>query len=401
MEWKRGTPTAILRVLDKELCDKLVQSASLTIGCNVLITDERGYVLASDDSERVGTLHEASLEVIASGQKAYHDAAAAHRLAGTRPGLTIPLFLEETVIGTIGITGSPQEVSRYAVLIQQMAQIFLSFQSQQQTSAQLDTRRQNLFREIVSFDRRIRRPEEVYSLAYELGLDLNVPRAAVLVKHCPEGAESGAVVELETQNDWLRTLLGEVFSDRQDFICPQNDRECVVLACLPEGKQSDGMAALLKTCRSLEETLSREGQQVQIGVGSAAGSLEELRQSYENAGFAVRVMQMGIRREPCLAIEELALEKLASSLSEDACEQTARDCFQALLRSPKREEVLETVEHWCRLRFHFTHTAEALHIHKSTLVYRFQRIQELYGLDMYDFERVVSLFLLDIRRRLS
>ena len=401
MEWKHSTPTTILRVLDKELCDKLVQSASLTIGCNVLITDETGHVLSSDDIQREGSLHEASLEVLASGKKAYHDAAAAKKLAGTRPGLTIPLFLEDAVIGTIGITGSPQEVSRYAVLIQQMSQIFLSFQSQQQTSAQMDTRRHNLLREIVSYDRRIRRPEEIYGLAYEVGLDLHIPRTAILVKRAPEEAERFSAEELESRNSWTRNFLTEVFSDRQDFICPQNDGEYVVLAHLPEGKQGEGPDAVLKTCRIMEETLRQEGQSLHIGIGSAADTLEGLRRSYENASFAVRVIQMGIRQEPCLSIGELALEKLAAGLPEDACSRIAEVCFDALLSSPKCEEILETVEQWCRLRFHFTHTAEALHIHKSTLVYRFQRIQELYGLDMYDFDQVVSLFLLNIRRRLD
>lgn len=220
------------------------------------------------------------------------------------------------------------------------------------------------------------------------------------MRHSPEEGHL-SVEELESRNSWTRNLLAEVFPDPQDFICPQNDTECVVLARLPEGKRENALEEIAKTCREMEEKLRQEGQRLHIGIGSAAASPEELRQSYENAGFAVRVIQTGIRKAPCLSIDELALERLAASLPEDACDRMARDCFAALLHSPKREEILETVEQWCRLRFHFTNTAEALHIHKSTLVYRFQRIQELFDLDMYDFDRVVSLFLLHIRRRLS
>lgn len=69
MEGKQMALTAGKADLNKELCDKLVQSASLTINCNVLITDEQGYVISSNDLEREGTLHEASLEVVRSQHK--------------------------------------------------------------------------------------------------------------------------------------------------------------------------------------------------------------------------------------------------------------------------------------------------------------------------------------------
>ena len=138
-----------MQFLNRGLCEKLVQSAALAIGHNVLITDERGCILSSSDKGREGSLHEASLEVIRTGQRAYHNNDSASKLAGTMPGMTIPLFMDTEVVGTIGITGSPQEISRYALLIQQMAQIFLTFQSQQQTSAQRASRRQELLRQII------------------------------------------------------------------------------------------------------------------------------------------------------------------------------------------------------------------------------------------------------------
>ena len=149
MEDRNPAPVSIRRVLDREMCDKLVQSSSLTIGRNVLITDEKGYVLASNMEGRAETLHEASLEVIRTGRTAYHDEKAAAKLKGTRPGMTIPLLVDGQVIGTIGVSGEPQEVSRYAALVQQMTQIFMSFQSRQQTYARVDYQQQNLLREAV------------------------------------------------------------------------------------------------------------------------------------------------------------------------------------------------------------------------------------------------------------
>ena len=402
MEAKRENHNIFTRrVLDKELCDKLVQSASLTIDCNVLITDETSHILSSNDPSREGTLHEASVEVIRTKQKAYHNSAAAMKLEGTMPGMTIPLFMGNDVIGTIGITGSPQEISRYAALIQQFAQIFMSFQSQQQTTAQQDYRKQNLIREIVTFDKRIRDPENVYGLAYEVGLDLNVPRVAILIKNGQDG--NGPLTEEEKglAAEHVTEILNKYFSDPQDFTCPQNNAEYVVLACLPDGLQESSMESILHTCQEMEQELIQSGHPVLVGIGSMAGSLEGLRLSYENASFVLRILQAKIREDSCLSIADVMLEKLAANLPEDLCEEAANTLFKPILHAPNYDEIISIIECWCRLRFQFTKTAEALHIHKSTLVYRFRRIQELYGLNLYDFDRVVALYLLDIRRKLK
>ena len=259
MDGKRENHIFTRRVLDKELCDKLVQSASLTIGCNVLITDETCYILSSNDPNRVGTLHEASIEVIRNKQKAYHNSAAAMRLAGTMPGMTIPLFMGDDVIGTIGITGSPQEISRYAALIQQFAQIFMSFQSQQQTTAQLDYRKQNLIREILTFDKRIRNPEDVHALAYDVGVDLNVPRVAVLIKNAQD-AEGSYDEEKGMASEYVKDIITKYFSEDQDFICPQNDSEYVVLASLPDGLQDSSIEYVAQICKEMETVLLQESE---------------------------------------------------------------------------------------------------------------------------------------------
>ena len=161
------------------------------------------------------------------------------------------------------------------------------------------------------------------------------------------------------------------------------------------------MESILHTCQEMEQELIQSGHPVLVGIGSMAGSLEGLRLSYENASFVLRILQAKIREDSCLSIADVMLEKLAANLPADVCEEAATTLFQNILHAPNYDEIITIIECWCRLRFQFTKTAEALHIHKSTLVYRFRRIQELYGLDLYDFDRVIALYLLDIRRKLK
>ncbi len=400
MERKKRTRLTRGKALDKGLCDKLVQSASLTIGHNVLITDEAGYVLSSNDKLREGTLHEASVDVVKTGEKIYHDSSAARRLKGTRPGMTIPLFVDSRIIGTIGITGSPQEISQYALLIQQMSQIFLDFQIQQRSSAQRGYQRQNLLREIVTFDNRTNHAPTVYNKAYEIGIDLNAPRVAILTETLSDGPDGPSQEDLFLLKDRIVDKLAQFFNRTHDFVCPQSETEYVVLALLPEGIQESGMEEIMQKCRRLGDEAQEEGIRLQIGVGSFADSLETLRLSYRNAHFALRVLQAQLRGTTCLSIGDVVLEKLAVSLSEDICDEVESGFFGNILQAKKCDDIMQIVKQWCQLRFHFAQTAAALHIHKSTLSYRFQRIKELYGLDLYDFDRVIALYLLIVRHKL-
>lgn len=399
MRGMRESSIITRQVLDKELCDKLVQTASLTIGCNVLITDKSCRVVSSNDPRREGSIHGASVEAVRTGQTTYHNKDAAMRLEGTMPGFTVPLYVEDEIVGTIGVTGSPQEVSRYVALIQQLAQVFLGFYSQQRSSMQQDYQKRNLLREIVTFDKRIRDPAEIYSLAYEAGVDLNVPRLAILVKNRQEGGKTAD--ELKEAGRQIQEIILRFFGDVQDFVCCQNETEHVVLTCLPDGMQDSSMEKVMQVSRELEETIRKAGLSVFVGVGSLASDLEDLRLSYENACFVVRIQLAEIRKDVCLSMDDLMLEKLAASLPAEVCREAETGVFGVILRAPNYEEIMEIIGHWCRLRFQFTRTAEALHIHKSTLVYRFRRILELYGLDLYDFDRVVALYLLDVRRKLK
>ena len=390
----------IEHLLSKEFCDKLVQSSSLTIGCNVLITDEKGYVISSDDKSREGLLHEASLEVMETKQKAYHDKSAAEKLAGTRPGMTIPLIVNDRVVGTIGVTGSPETISKYAELIQQMSEIFLSFQSRQPARLGVDSQNQALLREIITFSEGLSSPSAVYEMAYDMGIDLNVPRTVIFI-HLSGREPDIPADRYATGHKLAKQELRKLFTDPQEIILPQNDTDCVILATLPPGEGMERGRLLLPVCRQVEGELPGKGQKVYIGIGRDARSLDDLHKSYQDARFAVSVSRSGVREEKILSIFDLPLERLASSLSDDFCEELESVIYHRIAETPQYEEIMKLVGAWCRSRFHATRTADMLHIHRSTLEYRFERLREIFGLDLHDYDRATAILLLDIHHRLK
>ncbi|MGI6181129.1 MAG: CdaR family transcriptional regulator [Agathobaculum sp.] len=387
-------------LLDKTLCEKLVQSASLTIGHDVLITNSTGHIIACNDATRVDSLHEASIEVIHSAHKIYHDTAAARKLAGTKPGITIPIIIDSTVIGTIGITGAPHEISQYALLIQQLAQIFLDFEKRQSSTTRADYLKKNLLREIIIYDPRSHDDTAICERAYELGIDLNAMRVAIKLEE-ENAPRAASAEEKRTHQTQILECLAHHFDHPQDFVCPQSNIGYVVFAFgLRSIQPQQYLEVLQRKCFCVSSECLAAGIHVRIGIGSFANSLETLRLSYENAQFAIKSIQAGIRSSTCLYVGDIVLEKIAASLPEQICDEISMHLFSQIMQAKNREEILLTIEHWFQQRFNFVQTAQALHIHKSTLVYRFRRIRETCGLDMYDLDKVLAVYLLDIRQKL-
>jgi sugar diacid utilization regulator len=91
---------------------------------------------------------------------------------------------------------------------------------------------------------------------------------------------------------------------------------------------------------------------------------------------------------------------MALSIDDTVCDHVASTLLARIDKDEDRDQLLEMITCWCHTHFNFAKTAEALHIHKSTLVYRFQRTKDKFNLDLYDFDKVMALYLINLRRQL-
>ncbi|MCI9024465.1 MAG: hypothetical protein HFG92_08495 [Dorea sp.] len=387
------------RVLNEEFCQKLVQTASLAVGRDVLVTDEQGIILANSDRTRIGEVHEASLEVMRKQEKIYHGNYEAGRLNATLPGVTMPLLVDGVTVGSIGIKGAPEKISKYAVLIQQLSQVFLDFEMRQRMLIQRDVRKQNLLRDILKFDGRQDSRNAICAAAYEMGMDLGILRLALSVELGFRDVKVTGSSEGRDLNQRILEKLAEIFRSPQDFFCVNGNGKFVVF--VPFFGDYDKIRGLAERCKEIEARMPEDKVRVRVGVGGPASSIEELKTSYEDAQLVVRVQEISEGwEEEQLFIHQLLLEKLAVQLPEAVCRQVMEDNFQKIAASKKPEEIFRLIMCWCQSRFNFSQTAQRMYIHKSTLTYRFQVIQEKYGLNLYDADKTLACYLLIIRQKL-
>lgn len=358
-------------MLTPSLAQEIASETTAIIGYNVMITDRDGVVLGNGDPSRVGTFHEASVEVVRTERPAAHTAAQAHRLTGVRPGITLPVVLDGEVVGTVGLTGSPTQVRRFGLVVRSQTELLLRESSLITSRLVREKALTDLLRDIAHHDPDIVASGAVEAAARELGHDLRLPRVALVAD-----AEPGPAV--------LRALR-EAFHDLQDVVGALGRSHVVVLHRLPRDADADAArVAGLRAAGAL-------AQAHVIGVGDPASDVVGLRDSIADA---LGVIRLADRDGSAVAhIADFRVHQLLATVGVRARARFTDAVLGPLTGRPDWPELRTTVLAWAEQGFHLVRTAEQLHIHRNTLVYRLRKIERITGRDLRDHRQALALHL--------
>jgi sugar diacid utilization regulator len=160
------------------------------------------------------------------------------------------------------------------------------------------------------------------------------------------------------------------------------DHGVVLLAVDATLRRAGGLADLAHRLHdSLERTLATEtGSQVALGFSEERERLQEAHVAYAHARAAVRVARQVPEHAPVAAWETLgAYRILAEIASGPHAVELLHPGLPRLFALPAKESLVATLEtyldHACDTKL----TAEALFLHRASLYYRLQRIEELTG----------------------
>lgn len=374
-------------MLSPALAQEIASDTSAVIGFNVLITDDEGVVIGSGDQRRVGTFHEASVDVMRTHEPVWHTSAQAHELRGVRQGVTLPLVIDGEAVGTVGITGAPQRVRRFGLVVRRQTEILLQESATLRSRLLREHAVEQLVRDIAAFDAELVEPELLVFRAGELGYDLRLRRTCVVVEVTAATRHGSTDVEA-LRSELLRTVR-ETFGDPQDVTATLAPGRLAVLH-----RAADGERALPATCERLADAVGRRHRlRVRTGVGAPAETVQELRDSYLDASDALR---LGRRVDPggrMHAIADLRLHQVLGAVGHRTRTRFADLVAGSLTSQPDWPVLRETVVAWCESGFNLVRAAADLHVHRNTLVYRLDKIERLTGTALRGRRTSLTLYL--------
>lgn len=225
--------------------------------------------------------------------------------------------------------------------------------------------------------------------AHRLGVDVAVPRVAVLI--ALEADTLPAEATLAEQQRLQSVLAG---AGERYLVAPVSLRELVVLMPTsdtlgerPSGEQRRRAQALL------ERTREGGAAAVRIALGGYFAGPDGLARSYQSARTTLRV---GRRRQPEASLHDYADMTLAVLLAQVGEGWQADELRRPLDRLTARDrggQLRRTLAAWLAHDMNAAAAAKALHLHRNTLDYRLRRVAEATGLDLARLDDCLLLYI--------
>ena len=366
-------------MLSGTLAQQIAGETTEAIGYNVIITDTEGMVIGSGDTSRVGSFHEASIEVMRTRESAWHDPEEARALRGVRPGITLPLVIGDEAVGTVGITGSPRQVRRFGLVVRRQTEILLEESALVRSRLMRERALEDLVNEVAAFDPELVEAELVVSSAAELGFRLLLPRCVLLFD--VDGAATGPE---------LLRVLRSVFHQHEDIVARRSAGRCAILAPVDTRSVRNVESEARRAIRMASEALNLR---LRVAISPPADTVEKLRDCCSDAAEA---LWLGARVQPAdsvLRVADLRAQQALAAVGHRVRGRLVEQQLGGLRSAADWLQLRATVVQWCESGFNQVAAAKALNIHRNTLLYRLDKIERLVGRSWRDHRAMLSLYI--------
>lgn len=382
---------------------EIVQDIAEIIGYEVVMSDRDGIIIGSSDPERLGKpLYEAPI-VIRTRKVYLIDEEEVRKFPNAVVGVTYPIEdMTGEVIGTIAITGEPEEVKPFALIVKKHAELFIKERVSLGSLLEKERTLQNFIRELEGFDHKVSdmsllerkaryfgyRSDHFYSVVW-IRIRNFTSRIEELVKR--SGKEQIHMdLALQTLKNRVNVEIRNVFNGPGDISAPFAVDDFVVLHAFKENQ--DPWKKLKEECRQVVSKLDSAGFKAEAAIGSIADNLEELSRSFADAGEVMEKGRLCEPRENVFSMKELQFEILLSSTRLDYRENFLSLKLGCLKEQRDWSEIRETILAWCDTSFSIKEASNRLHIHRNTLKYRLEKIESICSIDLRDFRSLLELY---------
>ena len=353
-----------------KLAQDFVEATSLLVGQRTInIMDQKGIIIASTEKHRIGDFHQGAAEVLETGKPVLIKIEDLPRYPGTKEGYNMPIFLNDEIIGVVGIFGCEEEVQSIANMLRvYVTQSFSQFQMTQKQNLEAELRNQLL--RLLLFGGESQK-EMIAKLCGMLNLQLEYPIRIVLLY---ERARERNMKHLLDYSQLIQNLIWKNVLDRRRDVFGIQNADYVILLGGGESpemqKRLDKLlheieaedvwnAAVSSPCRNLEE-ISAGMREVSVLRNRKGGTIQNLEEHSCRMQYLLGSMtvQEGAR----------TAARMLRRLKEQHGENQA-------------EQLLRTARVYYECGGSVARAAEQLNLHKNTLLYRMKQLYQTFEME--------------------
>jgi carbohydrate diacid regulator len=381
-----------------EFAQSIVEEMEKIIHKNINFMNHEGQIIASIDKNRIGDFHEGALEVLRTKKKVV--VREEKQLKGAKPGINLPVYLNNQIIGVIGITGKEEEVSHLGEVIKKMTEILIK-EAYLEQQTELERRAKETFID-EWMEGNIDNDKLFASRGWMLGINVHLPRIAIVLdlidfhdliydKLKAHQVDMKGELEVQTLRRHILKTIEDYFKyDQQNIVFMSGVSKYVILLTINANKSIHRQREIIQSQieQIIEQVKGKYLTDVVAGVGRFHPDMSGVAKSYKEAKRSVEVAK---KHKKILFYDQLGIESFIDEISQES----KSDFIERILPIKDHEEMkqlMETLEVFFQCNQSLIEAADKLFIHKNTLQYRLKKIKDLTGYDPRKFMDAVMLY---------
>lgn len=350
--------------LSKRMAQKIVDTVKDVCGHDINFINTDGIIFASTNDKRIGEFHEIGKKVVET--KEIIEVETDNSFYGTQKGVNIPFFYKHEIIAAIGISGVPDEVRQYALLAQKITNLLLREQEIDTLNFGYKNQESAIVRCLI--ENKPVNQEFLKDFLETKKLSITDTYRTIIIKPDARYNHSNmAMLEAE-----IHKMFGSITSAMCSINYPSD-----YWIIINEKDFTNWKSRLNMWASNYKKILT-------VGIGSSE-SINRQHISYSKADIAIKSLA-GLNNIACY--DDLVLEIITGSIPENTI-------------LAYRDKVLHNIDSYDinLLKIYFEHnmslkeTSETMYIHKNTVQYHLNRIEELTGYNPRAFHDAVILYL--------
>lgn len=216
---------------------------------------------------------------------------------------------------------------------------------------------------------------EAFNRARKLHISSSARRAVFLVE------------TRQSKDEHALATIKNIFSARtHDFITSIDNRGIIVVRELTSTETYDDLENI---AHMLVDMLGTEAMtQAWVAYSNTANDLKDLSNAYKEARTALEIGKIFYAERNVFGYRTLGIGRLLYQLPVSICEMFIQEIFGDESLDSIDGETLAIIRTFFENNLNLSETSRQLYVHRNTLVYRFEKIQKRFGLDLRTFEEL-------------
>ena len=390
-----------MMTLTTKIVQPFIATLEEALHYKVTITDTNGYIVGSSDPARLNQFHPSAYEILCERQPIESWDIATDSYVNVPEGVQLGygerVIYDGECIGLIGLVGAPEEIKQSIKTAQLVLQLMLD-RKKASDELKLISKDKKAFL-LRLLQGQYGSPEWIKERADIYKIDLSRLRYVLTVQINLEKFDEKSPLELSQIKETMHRAIRSIFFEQEDLLYEYDTGETVLLTA---GKHSDASQRRRQIEKAAVRLYAELREQCKvsalIGVSEECGDYTGIPLALRQGRMAAEIGAKTENGEGLYFYSQMRLGLIVASFSPEIRPILQRDILSKLLEN-HADSLLETLFSYLEMNGNVSQTAEKLFIHRNTLQYRFRKIKEITGFDIYHIDDLVQLRLAVLQYR--